>query len=132
MSQKIIITGGLGFIGGHLARRLLNDGNSVTIIDKTSDTNNITDLLDQKNLTIINTDLLTDNIDSYFENIDEVYHLAANSDVRLGEHDTKTDFEQNIIVTRKVLEVCKKANIKSFIFTSSSVIYGNAKRIQTR
>ena len=131
MSQKIIITGGLGFIGGHLARRLLNDENSVTIIDKSNDTSDIIDLIDNKKLTIINADLLTDNIDSYFENIDEVYHLAANSDVRLGEHDTKTDFNQNIIVTRKVLEACKKASIKSLIFTSSSVVYGSAKIIPT-
>ncbi|MCK4968441.1 MAG: NAD(P)-dependent oxidoreductase, partial [Candidatus Aenigmarchaeota archaeon] len=68
MSQKIIITGGLGFIGSHLTRRLLNEGNTVTIIDKSNDSCDITDLVEQNKLIIINADLLTDNIDSYFNN----------------------------------------------------------------
>ena len=128
-NKKVMVTGGLGFIGPHLVRRLLKDGYSVLVLDKSEDTTSID--VENPKLTIIKTDLLTGSIDSHFKGIDEVYHLAANSDVRLGAKDTKIDFDENIVVTYKVLEACRKAEVKRLIFTSSSVVYGNAKKIPT-
>ncbi|MCK5452347.1 MAG: NAD-dependent epimerase/dehydratase family protein, partial [Candidatus Aenigmarchaeota archaeon] len=128
-NKKVMVTGGLGFIGPHLVRRLLKDGYSVLVLDKSEDTTSID--IENPKLTIIKTDLLTDSIDSHFKGIDEVYHLAANSDVRLGAKNTKIDFDENIVVTYRVLEACRKAEVKRLIFTSSSVVYGNAKKIPT-
>ena len=128
-NKKVIVTGGLGFIGPYLVKRLLKDGHSVLVLDKSEDTASLD--LENPRLTVIKTDLLTDSIDRYFKGIDEVYHLAANSDVRLGAKDTKIDFEENIVVTYRVLEACRKAEVKGFIFTSSSVVYGNACMIPT-
>ncbi len=128
-NKKVMVTGGLGFIGPHLVRRLLKDGYSVLVLDKSEDTTSID--IENPKLTIIKIDLLTDSIDKYFKGIGEVYHLAANSNVRLGAKDTKVDFDENIIVTYRVLEACRKAEVKRFIFTSSSVVYGMAEKIPT-
>ncbi|NOQ38293.1 NAD-dependent epimerase/dehydratase family protein [archaeon] len=128
-NKKVMVTGGLGFIGPHLVRRLLKDGYSVLVLDKSEDTTSID--VENPKLKIIKINLLADSIDKHFKGIDEVYHLAANSDVRLGAKDTKIDFDENIVVTYRVLEACRKAEVKRFIFTSSSVVYGNAKKIPT-
>ncbi|MEA3229304.1 MAG: SDR family NAD(P)-dependent oxidoreductase [archaeon] len=131
VQKKVIVTGGLGFIGPHLVRRLLKEGNEILLLDRSKDRLSIKDIIDNPKLRCITTDLLKDNIGNYFKNIDEVYHLAANADVRKGAENTKIDFDQNITVTYRVLEACRKHKVKSIIFTSSSVIYGNAKKIPT-
>ena len=130
-NKKCMVTGGLGFIGPHLVRRLLKEGKDVLVLDKSKDASPLRKELNDKRLRCINTDLLTDNIDKHFKGIDEVYHLAANSDVRKGVENTKIDFDENVVVTYKVLEACRKAQVKAFIFTSSSVVYGRAEKIPT-
>ncbi|MBW6462079.1 MAG: NAD-dependent epimerase/dehydratase family protein [DPANN group archaeon] len=124
--KKVIVTGGVGFIGVHLVKKLLDEGCEVLVLDKYSSS-----LSQKPKLKCMQVDLLTENIDSYFTGIDEVYHLAANSDVRLGADNTKIDFDQNVVMLYKILEACRKAKIKSFVFTSSSVVYGNASVIPT-
>ncbi len=76
-------------------------------------------------------DLLTDPINDYFDGIEEVWHLAANPDVRVALENTKLDLEQNILVTFRVLEAMKENQVKKILFTSTSTVYGEADQIPT-
>jgi len=66
------------------------------------------------------------------EGADVVWHLAANPDVRLGAQDTNVHIEQNVIATHNVLEAMRKNGVKRIVFTSTSTVYGEAKKIPTR
>ena len=121
--MKILVTGGAGFIGSHLVDRLVETDN-VTIIDNLSSGKR--EFVNEKAL-LIKEDLLnSDKICKHFKNIDVVYHLAANPDVKIGAENTRIHLEQNIITTYNVLESMRKNNIKKIVFTSSSTVYGSA------
>lgn len=131
--MKILVTGGAGFIGSHLVDRLIEEGNEVTVLDNLSSGRKefIQQHFNNPKFRFFQVDLLVDKIDNYFKSIDEVWHLAANPDVRAALKNTKTDVDQNILVTYNVLEAMRKNKIKKIIFTSSSTVYGEAKQIPT-
>jgi UDP-glucose 4-epimerase len=131
--SKILVTGGAGFIGSHLVDRLIDERNEVIVLDNltTGKKEFIQHNFNNPRFRFYQVDLLTDNIDKYFRNVDEVWHLAANPDTRTALKDTKVDIEQNILLTFKVLEAMRKNNIKRIVFTSSSTVYGEAKQIPT-
>lgn len=131
--MKVLVTGGAGFIGSHLVDRLIEEGNEVIVLDNLSTGKKefIQQHFKNPNFKFYKVDLLRDKIDVYFKNIDEVWHLAANPDVRAALKNTRIDIEQNILVTYNVLEAMRKNEIKRIIFTSSSTVYGEAKQIPT-
>ena len=125
--MNVLVTGGAGFIGQNLVRRLLAEGNHVVIVDNlkcvTPDVFNwlgtdkrldlrVVDIRDQKTLL------------DCMEGVEEVYHLAANADVPFSVKDPEYDFSTNIIGSKNVFEACLKHNIKRVIFTSSAAVYG--------
>lgn len=102
----VLVTGGSGFIGSHLIKRLVSMGVKPVNIDKK-----------------INKDIRY--LDMYGETIhDWIYHLAANADVRGGLINTRIDLEENLLMTHNVLEHMRKYDITNLIFTSSAVVYG--------
>lgn len=123
--MKIIVTGGAGFIGSHLVDRLLKDGNEVIVIDNLSSGKMEFIKHNMKNprFCLVKVDLLG-NVDEYFKSVDEVWHLAANPDVRTI--DANVHVKQNILSTKNVLEAMRKNNVKRIFFTSSSTVYGEA------
>jgi len=130
--MKALVTGGAGFIGSHLIDALLRRGYHVTCFDNFSSGKMefIQHNLDK--IQLIKGDLLNrEEIKKALESVDIVFHLAANPDVRLGEHDTKVHFQQNIVATYNLLEEMRIAGIKKLIFTSSSTVYGEAEKIPT-
>jgi UDP-glucose 4-epimerase len=130
--MNILVTGGAGFIGSHLVDRLV-EKNRIIVLDNLSSgkIEFINHQLNNPNFEFHKLDLLTDDISKYFKNVDEVWHLAANSDVRTALKNPRFDIDQNILVTCNVLEAARINNIKKFIFTSSSTVYGEAKVIPT-
>jgi len=60
-----------------------------------------------------------------------VWHLAANPDIRKGTESTMVDLEQNTIATYNVLESARRTDIKTFVFSSTSTIYGRARKFPT-
>ena len=132
--NKILVTGGAGFIGSHLVDRLIEKGNRIIVFDNLSSGKMefIEHHLENQDFTLIKGDLLNQEaIEKACKDIDLVYHVAANPDVRLGASNTKVHLDQNILATYNLLEAMRKNNIKKIAFTSTSTVYGEANIIPT-
>jgi UDP-glucose 4-epimerase len=132
-NKKVIVTGGMGFIGSHLTERLLKS-NKVTVIDNesTGKIKNIEHLLDHKNLIVIKGSILDLDLTEIFKGNDYVFHLAAIPSVPRSVKDPFSSNEANIAGTLNTLIAAKKAGIKKFIFSSSSSVYGNTPNLPKR
>lgn len=129
-----IITGGVGFIGSHLAERLLKEGHKVIIIDNFSSgkSENIEYLVGNPSLTLVKEDLKNIHLEWIVKKGKIIFHLAANPEVRVGETDPKVHFEENILATFNLLEAIRKAKTpKTIVFASTSTVYGEPLRIPT-
>ena len=129
-SQKILITGGAGFIGSSLVKSL-SVSNSVTIFDNFSVNENFEDL-STNNFTIVEGNL--SNIDDYQKlstDYDVIFHLAADPEVRLDITNPQSIFKNNILSTYRLLEWMKKTDSKKLVFTSTSAVYGDAEIFPT-
>ena len=133
--RMMLVTGGAGFIGSHLTEELLKQGNRVAVLDNFSNgkTENLQHLLHNPMLTLVKEDLKRPKkLGQLLSESDTIYHLAANPEVRLGETDPKTHFEENILATFNLLEAMRKARKpKTIIFASTSTVYGEATRVPT-
>lgn len=134
--MKYLVTGGAGFIGSNLVSRLIENDNEVIVFDNFSsgDKNFLKEVEKKEKLKIIEGDLLLERKlleKATGEGVDCVFHLAANPDIRAGIINTKIDLEQGALVTFNVLEYMRKNNVKKIVFSSSSVVYGEAQIIPT-
>jgi UDP-glucose 4-epimerase len=131
---RILVTGGAGFIGSHVVDRLIEMGNNVTVFDNMS-SGRMEFIGHHKNnpkFKLIKGDLMdTETIEDACKDIDLVFHIAANPDVRLGAVDTKVHFDQNITATYNLLEAMRNKEVKKLAFTSTSTVYGEATIIPT-
>src|SRR2546425_7630018 len=121
-SNRILITGGAGFIGSHLVDALMEEGKEVVVLDDLSAGNeqNISNWVGNKNFSFIRGDLLSiKDIERAIKECDTVFHLAGNPDVRIGNTNSRVHYEQNILCTHNLLE-CMRHSIKCnrIIFTS--------------
>jgi len=116
--QKVIVTGGAGFIGSHVVDTLIKQGIEVIILDNlsTGKKENI-----NPKATFIKCDLTKDK--PLFRDVDVVFHLAATPQVQYS-MENPTD-NNNIDSLINILELSKKSGVKKFIFSSSSSVYGN-------
>jgi len=129
--MKALITGGAGFIGSHLARRLLEYGHEVAIIDNlsTGSLANIKTLKDNPAFDFIRGDirdsLLMENLT---QSCDCIYHLAAAVGVKLIAEKPVHTIETNIGGTEVVLDMANKFK-KKILIASSSEIYGKSEQV---
>ena len=124
--QNILVTGGAGFIGSNLVSELLkNNQNRVYVFDNLS-TGNLENLeLKNPFLFFFDIDLLSNYEDwPVISNLNYLYHLSANADVRGGVQNREIDFKQNVIVTKSVCDYAKTNNCKHLVFASSATVYG--------
>ena len=129
---KVLVTGCAGFIGSHLADKLLEQGYEVIDIDSFTDyypkeikEANISNALDHNNFKLIREDIL--NMDKFLE-VDYVFHLAAQAGVRASWGKSFEIYTKNNIgATQKLLEFYKNFKIKKFVYASSSSVYGDAE-----
>ena len=136
-AEHILVTGGAGFIGSNLIRRLLSDNKSVICVDDFNDyyspltkENNIKQFLGQKNFQLCRVDIRDFNsLKEIFSSneISKVVHLAARAGVRPSLENPLLYEEVNLRGTMHLLELSK--NVENFIFASSSSVYGNNKKI---
>ena len=129
--SKVLITGGAGFIGSHLAEKLVNLGFDVYVYDNLSSgkLENINHLLDKKNFRFVKEDLLQPkNLPKILNDCELVFHLAANPEVKISSTNPEIHFQQNLVSTYNLLECLRKnGNVKTLVFTSSSTVYGEAE-----
>lgn len=134
--MKILVTGGAGFIGSHLTKRLVADGNSVVVIDNLSNgcLERLKELEANPLFTLYQFDVNnTIKLRRVFDKhpFDMVFHLAANADTGKGEESPNEDIENTLFTTLNILEMMRIYEIKKFFFASSSTVYGNAdERLQ--
>jgi UDP-glucose 4-epimerase len=131
--MKYFITGGAGFIGSCIVDRVIGK-DDVTVYDNLSSgkEEHISQHFGKKNFKFVKADLLDfDRVVREMEGHDTVWHIAANPDIRKGTESSRYDLEQNTLATYNVLEAARRNNINSFVFSSTSTIYGPAKVIPT-
>jgi len=121
-----VVTGGAGAIGAVLVRSLADDGHHLRVIDNlSSGRREHLDGLPAAQARLRVADLLAPEAwRDEFVGADEVWHFAANPDIRKGTSETRTDLEQGTLATYNVLETARKADVRRILFSSSSVVYG--------
>jgi UDP-glucuronate 4-epimerase len=131
MANHILVTGGAGFIGSHLTRRLLSRGDRVTVLDDFNDfydpsrkRANVAELLGRDDYRLVEGDIRDDTlVDRLFAEgrFDGVVHLAG---VRPSLQEPILYEDVNCIGTLRLLEAARRHGPKTFIFGSSSSVYG--------
>lgn len=127
--MKALITGGAGFIGSHLAERLLKDGQEVAVIDNlsTGSLRNIEGFGNNPKFDFVEGDVCnTELMERLIERCEVVFHLAAAVGVKLIAEQPVHTIETNIGGTKVVLETCNKFG-KKILFASSSEVYGKSE-----
>lgn len=127
MKEKILVTGGAGFIGGNTTRLLCDKGFEVTVFDNLSTGHR--ELVD-KRARFINGDLSdSDAIDKVLRGIDRVFHFAAVSYIKSSIDDPKGCFQNNVMGTVNLLEGMRKNGVKYVVNSSSASVYGEPEAI---
>lgn len=137
--MKILVTGCAGFIGSHVTEALLKRGDSVIGIDNLNDYYDVKKK--EKNLEILKKhkdfNFYKENIRNYEElkkifekeKPEKVVHIAARAGVRPSIKDPLLYHDVNVRGTLNLLDLAKDYKVKSFVFASSSSVYGNQKKI---
>ncbi|NJE42917.1 NAD-dependent epimerase/dehydratase family protein [Thermococcus sp. GR6] len=132
--MKVLVTGGAGFIGSHLVDRLMELGYEVRVLDDLSagTLDNLKRWLEHERFEFIEGDMRNREIvKKAVEDVEVVFHLAANPEVRIGSQSPELLYETNVVMTYTLLEAMRKSWVKYLVFTSSSTVYGDAEVIPT-
>ncbi len=121
--MKILVTGGAGFIGANLVRLLLDEGHRVRVLDNFSTGRR--EYLNGLDLEIIEGDILDpEMVTQAVAGVDGVVHLAAQTGVPGSLQNPRRDCEVNVIGTLNMLEACRHAGVRRFVFASSNAPLG--------
>ncbi|MEK6225068.1 MAG: NAD-dependent epimerase/dehydratase family protein [Chloroflexota bacterium] len=124
--MKALVTGGAGFIGSHLVRRLVAEGNSVTVVDDLS-TGRRENLVGS-DIELVTRDLARDPLDDLVKDVDAIFHLAAVPSVPRSVREPLRSHEAAATATLRLLEAARAAGVGTFVNSSSSSVYGNVAR----
>jgi len=127
--ERILVTGGLGFIGRHLVRALVDRGASVVVFDKEGRRAGSVRAAD--GVAIVQGDLGAADLAPTMRDCTAVLHLAASADVRVGEERPAEVLRDNVLATARLLEAMAAAQVTSFGFASTSTVYGEPSVIPT-
>lgn len=123
---RCVVTGGAGFIGSHVTRRLIAAGADVTVVDDFS-TGKRENLPDTNKLTVIEADLTSfADLDSIVKPADFVFHLAAQVGNVKSLSAAVRDAEINVLGTVRLLQACRQSRVRRVVYSSSSAIFGEA------
>ncbi len=122
MSKRILITGGAGFIGSHLSKKLLEDGNEVICLDNffTGKKQNIKELLDNKNFELIRHDI----VEPILLEVDQIYNLACPASPIHYQYNPVKTVKTNVIGALNMLGLAKRVKAR-ILQASTSEVYGD-------
>lgn len=137
--MTLLVTGCAGFLGSHLSERLTDLGEEVVGVDSFTDyylrelkESNLEGLRDRACFTLFELDLGSDPLEGVLDGVDTVFHLAAQPGVRgsfgasFGRY-----VHDNVLATQRLLEASATARVKTFVYASSSSVYGNSQSYPT-
>ena len=122
-----VVTGGAGFIGRHLTKALLDDGDRVTVLDNLSAPGSVCaadELRAAGARLLVGSVLDPDLLDQALTGADCAYHLAAIARVPVSVESPLLTHAVNATGTLQTLEACRRQEVKRFVFASSSSVYG--------
>jgi UDP-glucuronate 4-epimerase len=135
--MSYLVTGGAGFVGSHLAQKLLERGETVVILDNFNDyydpmlkRHNIERIGSNPRLTVVEGDIRDVGlVRSLFEAHQFTYvgHMAAMANVRESIHKAPLYMDVNVTGTMNLLEASRDFKVKQFVFASTSSVYGETK-----
>ena len=130
MNLRVLVTGGAGFIGSHIVRRLVKDGHSVRVLDNlvTGFRHNLEELEGQ--IDFIEGDICDpDTCAEAVEGVETVYHVAALPSVPRSMADPIGTHNTNVNGTLNLLESARRSGVKRFVYSSSSSAYGDTPQL---
>ncbi|MDI1307243.1 UDP-glucuronic acid decarboxylase family protein [Flavobacterium sp. AED] len=122
MRKKILVTGGAGFVGSHLCKRLLDEGNEVICLDNyfTGNKNNILELLNNPFFELVRHDIT----EPYFAEVDEIYNLACPASPVHYQYNPIKTIKTSVMGAINVLGLAKRVGAK-VLQASTSEVYGD-------
>jgi nucleoside-diphosphate-sugar epimerase len=138
--SRCLVTGVAGFIGSHLAERLLDDGNEVIGVDSFSDyyprerkEANLHSVRHHARFRLVEADLSTVDLSPLLDGVEYVFHQAAQPGVRASWGDRFAIYTRdNVIATQRLLEAARRSDLRRFVYASSSSVYGNTTDLPMR
>jgi nucleoside-diphosphate-sugar epimerase len=138
--MRSVITGVAGFIGSHLAEKLLGLGHEVVGVDKFLDNyarrfkdSNLLPFANHPSFSFINDDLASIELSQLLTGTDYVFHLAAQPGVRSSWGREFSQYSHNnILATQLLLEACKRVKVRKIVYASSSSVYGDTDDLPMR
>ena len=138
--MKSLVTGVAGFIGSHLAEKLLAEGHEVVGVDNFLDNyprafkeTNLASCLGHARFEFVGADLLTMDLKDLLDNVAYVFHLAAQPGVRSSwGREFSRYTENNIMATQLLLEAAKDRRLAKFVYASTSSVYGDTSDLPMR
>ena len=128
MRNRYLVTGGAGFIGSHIVRRLVGEGELVRVVDNlsTGQSARLQDVRDS--VEFVEGDLADERVsDDVVKGVDHVLHQAAVPSVQRSVRDPIGTNRSNVTATLNVLESCRKAGVRRLVYAASSSAYGDTE-----
>ncbi len=133
MSGRVLVTGAVGFIGGHACRALLQSGHDVVGLDNFDPFYDrrikeaaLAELQEERGFSFVEGDIRDASLlPQVLERVDVVLHLAARAGVRPSIEDPGLYSSVNVEGTTRLLEACRTCGVRRFVFGSSSSVYGD-------
>jgi UDP-glucose 4-epimerase len=127
MTRRILITGGAGFIGSHLAHRCLDLGDEVVIVDNLS-TGHARNIPEGAEFVEMDISREQEYRKVHSFDFDAVFHLAAQSSGEISSENPALDLKVNTLGTLFLLRTCQRKGVKRFLYSSSMAVYGNPEQ----
>ena len=136
---RVLVTGCAGFIGSHVAERLLADGSEVvgadcltSFYDPALKARTLEQLRERERFEHRRVDLAGEPLDELLDGVETVFHLAGQPGVRQSFDDPGTYVRNNVNASRRLLAAAARAHVRAFVYVSSSSIYGDGALSQPR